>query len=64
MSALLAVLVLLIASTVPAAAQARKEDPLQAEQRRLQETQRQLKQEREAAAEARRRETSILAELE
>lgn len=47
-----------------AGAQSRKEDPLQTEQRRLQETQRQLKHEREKAAEARRRETSVLAELE
>jgi septal ring factor EnvC (AmiA/AmiB activator) len=42
----------------------RREDSLQAEQRRLQETQLRLKQEREKAAEARRRETSLLAELE
>lgn len=49
---------------LPASAQSKSEDPLQAEQRRLQETQRQLKQEREKAAEARRRETSLLAELE
>ncbi len=59
----LLVLLLVLAPTA-SAQQPRKEDPLQAEQRRLQETQRQLKQEREAAAEARRRETSILAELE
>lgn len=63
MRALLWILVLM-ACAVPAAVQARKEDPLQAEQRRLQETQRQLKHERERAAEARRRESSILAELE
>lgn len=49
---------------VPALAQSRKEDPLQVEQRKLQETQRQLTREREKAAEARRRETSVLAELE
>jgi septal ring factor EnvC (AmiA/AmiB activator) len=53
-----------LALTLPAGAQSKREDPLQAEQRRLQETQRQLKHEREKAAEARRRETSLLAELE
>ncbi len=53
-----------LALTLPAGAQPKKEDALQAEQRRLQETQRQLRQEREKAAEARRRETSLLAELE
>jgi len=58
--ALMSVLVL----TATADAQSRREDPLQAEQRRLQETQRQLKHEREKAAEARRRESSLLAELE
>jgi murein hydrolase activator len=57
--------VLLLALAVPAGAQQpKKEDPLQAEQRRLQETQRQLKHEREKVADARRRETSLLAELE
>jgi septal ring factor EnvC (AmiA/AmiB activator) len=59
---LLAVAVAL--AVAPAGAQHRREDPLQAEQRKLQETQRQLKQEREKAAEAKRRETSVLAELE
>ena len=44
--------------------ESRKSDPVQAEQRRLQETQKQLNQEREKAADARRRETSVLAELE
>jgi murein hydrolase activator len=53
-----------LALALPAGAQTKKEDALQAEQRRLQETQRQLKHEREKAAEARRRETSLLAELE
>jgi murein hydrolase activator len=43
---------------------AKKEDPLQAEQRRLKETQKQLKQEQEKAAEARKRESSVLAEIE
>jgi septal ring factor EnvC (AmiA/AmiB activator) len=59
----LAALSLLVVA-VPAGAQSRREDPLQVEQRRLQETQRQLKHEREKAADARRRETSLLAELE
>jgi murein hydrolase activator len=49
---------------LPASAQNRREDPLQTEQRKLQETQRQLTHEREKAADARRRETSVLAELE
>jgi septal ring factor EnvC (AmiA/AmiB activator) len=58
-------LLLLVALVSPASAQpTKKEDPLQAEQRRLQETQRQLKHEREKVADARRRETSVLAELE
>lgn len=51
-------------TALPASAQSRKEDPLQTEQRKLQETQRQLTHEREKAADARRRETSVLAELE
>jgi septal ring factor EnvC (AmiA/AmiB activator) len=59
----LAALSLLVVA-MPAGAQSRREDPLQVEQRRLQETQRQLKHEREKAADARRRETSLLAELE
>jgi septal ring factor EnvC (AmiA/AmiB activator) len=58
-------LLLLLALVSPASAQStKKEDPLQTEQRRLQETQRQLKREQEKVAEARRRETSLLAELE
>jgi septal ring factor EnvC (AmiA/AmiB activator) len=56
--------VLAILVVVPAAAQTRREDPLQAEQRKLQQTQKQLKEERERAAAARARETSLLAELE
>jgi septal ring factor EnvC (AmiA/AmiB activator) len=59
LAAALAVLVV-----VPAAAQTRRDDPLQAEQRKLQQTQKQLKEERERAAAARARETSLLAELE
>jgi septal ring factor EnvC (AmiA/AmiB activator) len=58
----LAVLALGLAAW-PADAQ-RKDDSLQAERRKLQETQRQLNQERQRAAEARRRESSLLAELE
>jgi len=54
-------------TTLPVSAQPpqpKRDDSVQAEQKRLQETQKQLKQEREKAAEARRRETSVLAELE
>ncbi len=57
-------LALLLLVALEADAQSKKEDPLQTEQRKLQETQRQLTHEREKAAEARRRETSVLAELE
>jgi septal ring factor EnvC (AmiA/AmiB activator) len=42
----------------------RKDDPIQAEQRKLREAEQQLKEERRKAAEAREKETSILAELE
>lgn len=65
MSRPLAALALLavLAVALPATGQ-KKEDPIQAEQRRLRETQKQLKEEREKAADARRRETSILSELE
>ena len=56
--------VLALLAVVPAAAQTRRDDPLQAEQRKLQQTQKQLKEERERAAAARARETSLLAELE
>lgn len=55
---------LAVLAVVPAAAQTRRDDPLQAEQRKLQQTQKQLKEERERAAAARARETSLLAELE
>jgi murein hydrolase activator len=61
-AALAAALAMLL--IVPAAAQTRRDDPLQAEQRKLQQTQKQLKEERERAAAARARETSLLAELE
>ena len=57
-------LALAVLAVVPAAAQTRRDDPLQAEQRKLQQTQKQLKEEKECAAAARARETSLLAELE
>jgi murein hydrolase activator len=57
-------IVLAVLAVVPAAAQTRRDDPLQAEQRKLQQTQKQLKEEKERAAAARARETSLLAELE
>ena len=57
-------LALAVLAVVPAAAQTRRDDPLQAEQRKLQQTQKQLKEEKERAAAARARETSLLAELE
>jgi septal ring factor EnvC (AmiA/AmiB activator) len=51
--------------SAPVFAQApKKDDPLQAEQRKLRQTEEKLKDERRKAAEARARETSILAELE
>jgi septal ring factor EnvC (AmiA/AmiB activator) len=58
------VVALAVLAVVPAAAQPRRDDPLQAEQRKLQQTQKQLKEEKERAAAARARETSLLAELE
>lgn len=62
---LLARLVLVsLVVVMPAAAQQKKDDPVQTEQKKLQETQQQLRREREKAADARRRETSLLAELE
>jgi septal ring factor EnvC (AmiA/AmiB activator) len=57
-------LALALLAVVPAAAQGRRDDPLQAEQRKLQQTQKQLREEKERAAAARARETSLLAELE
>ncbi len=62
-AALVSLAVALVAA-LPAAGQQRRDDALQSQQRKLQETQRQLRQEREKAAEAKRRETSLLAELE
>lgn len=64
----LALLLALVAAAWPALGQKvpaqKKEDAMHAEQRRLRDAQKQLKEEREKAAEARRRETSILTELE
>jgi septal ring factor EnvC (AmiA/AmiB activator) len=64
--ALIALLVLASATLASAQQQpkTRTADDLKAEQRRLQETQRQLNEERAKAAEAKKRETSLLAELE
>lgn len=42
----------------------RKDDPLQAEQRKLRQTEQQIREEKRKAAEARARETSVLAEVE
>jgi murein hydrolase activator len=55
----------LVGLAVPALAQApKKEDPIQAEQRKLRHTEQQLRDEKRKAAEARARETSLLAELD
>jgi len=57
--------VALLAVAAPVLAQApKKEDPIQAEQRKLRQTEQQLRDEKRKAAEARARETSVLAELE
>jgi len=55
---------LIVLAAVPAGAQPKREDTLQSEQKKLQQTQKRLKEEREKAADARARETSLLAELE
>src|SRR5438034_1175092 len=57
-------MLLAMLTAVPAAAQPKRDDPLQAEQRKLQQTQKQLREEKERVAAARARETSLLAELE
>ncbi len=62
--ALVIVLLLPIGITPVLAQQQRRDDPIQSERHKLEQTQKQLREEREKAAEARRRETSILAELE
>lgn len=55
----------LVAAPLASGQTARKrEDPISAEQRKLQQTERQLREERKKAAEARARESSVLAELE
>ena len=55
----------LTAVALPVFAQApRKDDPIQAEQRKLRQTEQQIRDEKRKAAEARARETSVLAELE
>jgi septal ring factor EnvC (AmiA/AmiB activator) len=54
-----------LAVSAPVLAQSpRKEDPIQAEQRKLRQTEQQIRDEKRKAAEARARETSVLAELE
>jgi murein hydrolase activator len=61
----LATLLALAALVAPVLAQAqKKDDPLRAEQRKLRQTEQQLRDEKRKAAEARARETSVLAELE
>src|SRR3989442_7446139 len=57
-------MLLAMLTAVPAAAQPKRDDSLQAEQRKLKQTQKQLKEEKERVAVARARETSLLAELE
>ena len=55
----------LVAGTAGAqSASKRGEDSISAEQRKLQQTERQLREEKQKAADARARETSVLAELE
>ncbi len=55
----------LVALATPVFAQApKKDDPIQAEQRKLRHTEQQLRDEKRKAAEARARETSLLAELD
>ncbi len=56
--------VLVAALAAPATGQPRKDDPLQAEQKKLQQTEQKLREERRRVADARARETSLLAELE
>jgi septal ring factor EnvC (AmiA/AmiB activator) len=61
----LAVAVALLVAAAPVLAQApKKDDAIQAEQRKLRQTEQQLRDEKRKAAEARARETSVLAELE
>jgi septal ring factor EnvC (AmiA/AmiB activator) len=59
------VVALVVASLAGAQTASKKaEDSLSAEQRKLQQTERQLREEKQKAADARARETSVLAELE
>src|SRR5205809_355574 len=60
----LVLLVLLVALAGPAGAQQKRDETVQSEQKKLLQTQKRLKEEREKAAAARARETSLLAELE
>jgi septal ring factor EnvC (AmiA/AmiB activator) len=62
--AVIIALLLLIGIVPVLAQQPRRDDPIQSERHKLEQTQKQLREEREKAAEARRRETSLLAELE
>ena len=62
--AVIIALLLPIGITPVLAQQQRRDDPIQSERHKLEQTQKQLREEREKVAEARRRETSILAELE
>jgi murein hydrolase activator len=58
---------LLVALAAPAAGQLpprKSDDPIQAEQRKLQQAERQLREQQQKAADARARETSVLAEIE
>jgi septal ring factor EnvC (AmiA/AmiB activator) len=57
-------LALTVFATAPAGAQQKREDPVASEQKKLQQTQQRIKEERAKAAAARARETSLLAELE
>ena len=57
--------VVILAVAAPVLAQSpRKDDSLQSEQRRLRQTEQQIRDEKRKAAEAKARETSVLAELE
>ena len=60
----LLVLLSVVVLAAPAFAQPAKKDDLQVEQRRLRDTQKQLREQREKAAAARKREVSVVAELE
>src|SRR5262249_41311522 len=61
----LALGIVLLAVSAPVFAQApRKDDAIQAEQRKLRQTEQQIRDEKRKVAEARARETSLLAELE